>query len=161
MKSTGCLKSPRAGFAALIVLALALLGVLAPFAPARAAENPVPRPPELERDVQFWIRVYTQTDTNSGYLHDQYNLGIVYATLHFANNTTPSERQRQVDAERERIAQALRRIADAGDGPLSAEDQHIRDLWGAEVTPARLREAVDDIRFQLGQADRFRAGLVR
>jgi membrane-bound lytic murein transglycosylase D len=147
-------------FAALIVLALAL-GALLPLAPARAAENPVPRPPELERDVQFWIRVYTQIDTNSGYLHDQYNLGIVYDTLHFAPNTTPSERQRQVDGERERIAQALRRIADAGGGPLSAEDQRIRDLWGPDVTASRLRAAVDDIRFQLGQADRFRAGLVR
>ena len=161
MKSTGRLKSPRAVSAALIALVLVLFGALLPLAPARAAENPVPRPPELERDVQFWIRVYTQIDTNSGFLHDQYNLGIVYDTLHFAPNATPSERQRQVDAERERIAQALRRIAEAGAGPLSADDQRIRDMWGADVTPARLRAAVDDIRFQLGQADRFRAGLVR
>ena len=36
-----------------------------------AAEDPVPRPPQLERDVQFWVRVYTQVDTNSGFLHDQ------------------------------------------------------------------------------------------
>src|SRR5262249_1056277 len=137
MKSTGRLKLPRSVLALLIVLPLALAGALIPLAPARAAENPVPRPPELERDVQFWIRVYTQIDTNSGFLHDQYNLGIVYDTLHFAPNTTPGERQHQADAERERIAQALRRIADAGGGPLSAEDQRIRDLWGAEVTPAR------------------------
>ncbi|MGH8133007.1 MAG: transglycosylase SLT domain-containing protein, partial [Steroidobacteraceae bacterium] len=34
-------------------------------------------------------------------------------------------------------------------------------LWGSAGTPARLRAAVDDIRFQLGQSDRFRAGLVR
>ncbi|TLZ33116.1 MAG: LysM peptidoglycan-binding domain-containing protein [Gammaproteobacteria bacterium] len=33
--------------------------------------------------------------------------------------------------------------------------------WGAEGTPARLRSAIEDIRFQLGQADRFRAGLIR
>ena len=121
----------------------------------------MPRPPELERDVQFWIRVYTEVDTNGGFLHDQYNLGVVYDTLHFAPNTTPRERQRQVDAERERLAAVLRRIADADGAPLSAEDQRIRDLWGEEGTPSRLRAAVDDIRFQLGQADRFRAGLVR
>src|SRR5579862_1085028 len=160
MKSTGRLKSPRAALAAPIALVLALVAALTPLPVAWAAENPVPRPPELERDVQFWIRVYTQIDTNSGFLHDQYNLGIVYDTLHFAPATAPSERQRQVDAERERIAEALRRIADAGGGPLSSEDQRIKDLWGTEATPTRLRGAVDDIRFQLGQADRFRAGLV-
>lgn len=141
--------------------ALALISAFASLTPALAADNPMPRPPELERDVQFWIRVYTQIDTNSGVLHDQYNLGVVYETLHFAADTAPRERQRQVDEARDRIALALRRIAGAGDTPLAPEEQHIKDLWGAEATPARLREAVEDIRFQLGQSDRFRAGLVR
>ena len=121
----------------------------------------MPRPPELERDVQFWIRVYTQIDTNAGVLHDQYNLGVVYQTLHFAPDTAPRERERQVDDAREHLAAALRRIAEGGDTPLSPEDQRIKDLWGAEGTPARLHGAIEDIRFQLGQSDRFRAGLVR
>jgi membrane-bound lytic murein transglycosylase D len=128
---------------------------------AEAAEDPMPRPPQLERDVQFWIRVYTQVDTNSGFLHDQSNLGVVYETLHFTSDSPPSERQRLVDQARERYAAALRRIASSGDPALSAEDQRVRDLWGSEATPARLRAAVDDIRFQLGQSDRFRGGLIR
>src|SRR6266513_1683503 len=162
MNSTGGLAGPRGSsrwplirrwvFAALSWLALA---------PALAQDNPMPRPPLLERDVQFWIRVYTQIDTNAGFLHDQYNLGVVYDTLHFAPNTTPAERERQVDQAREHYGGALRRIADAADAPLSAEDQRIKELWGAEATPARLRSAIEDIRFQLGQADRFRAGLIR
>ena len=121
----------------------------------------MPRPPELERDVQFWIRVYSEVDTNGGFLHDQYNLAVVYETLHFAPNTSPHERERIVDQARSRYAAALRRIAAAKDGPLSGEDQHIKDMWGAEGTPSRLLEAIDDIRFQLGQADRFREGLIR
>ena len=128
---------------------------------AWAADEPMPRPAQLERDVQFWIRVYTQIDTNAGFLHDQSNLGVVYETLHFAPDSPPSERQRMVDQARERVAAALRRIAGSGDAELSAEDQHIRELWGPEGTPTRLREAIDDIRFQLGQADRFRSGLIR
>ena len=121
----------------------------------------MPRPPQLERDVQFWIRVYTQIDTNAGFLHDQSNLGVVYDTLHFAPDSPPVERQHLVDQTRERYAAALRRIAGSGDGPLSADDERVRELWGVEGTPARLRAAVDDIRFQLGQADRFRGGLLR
>ncbi|HEV3180433.1 MAG TPA: lytic transglycosylase domain-containing protein, partial [Steroidobacteraceae bacterium] len=138
-----------------------LLGALLPGTPARAAEEAMPRPAQLERDVQFWIRVYTQIDTNAGFLHDQYNLGVVYDTLHFAPNTPPGERERHVDEARNRYGAALKRIAAAGDAPLSAEDQRVGDLWGTEATPARLREAVDDIRFQLGQSDRFRSGLIR
>jgi membrane-bound lytic murein transglycosylase D len=126
-----------------------------------AAENPVPRPPQLERDVQFWVRVYTQIDTNSGFLHDQYNLAVVYDTLHFPPDAGSAEREKLVDAARDRYGAALRRIADAGDTPLAADDQRIKDLWGAEGTPEHLRAAVDDIRFQLGQSDRFRAGLIR
>jgi membrane-bound lytic murein transglycosylase D len=137
------------------------ISACAALSPVLAAEEPMPRPPELERDVQFWIRVYTQIDTNSGFLHDQYNLAVVYQTVHFAPDTAPRERQRQVDDAREALGAALRRIAGAGDAPLSPEDQRIKDLWGAEATPAQLRDAVEDIRFQLGQADRFRAGLIR
>jgi membrane-bound lytic murein transglycosylase D len=146
-----------------LLAALLLLLATAAAAPrARAAEDPMPRPPQLEKDVQFWIRVYTQIDTNSGLLHDQYNLGVVYDTLHFAPDSSPSVRERMVDAARERYAQALRRIAAAGEGDtLSPEDQRIKELWGSEASPARLRTAVDDIRFQLGQSDRFRSGLIR
>jgi len=126
-----------------------------------AAEDPMPRPPQLDRDVQFWIRVYTQIDTNAGFLHDQSNLGVLYETLHFAPDSPPSERQRLVDQARERYAAALRRIAGSGTEALSADDQRVRDLWGSEATPTRLRAAVDDIRFQLGQSDRFRSGLMR
>jgi membrane-bound lytic murein transglycosylase D len=137
--------------------ALCLSGV----APASAAEEAMPRPAALEPDVQFWIRVYTQVDTNAGILHDQYNLAVIYQTLHFAPDSSSSAREREVDAAREQIAAALRRIAAAGDAALSQDDQRIKELWGAAATPTRLREAVDDIRFQLGQSDRFRAGLIR
>ena len=145
-----------------VSLCLCLLAV-AIWVPTRteAAEDPTPRPPQLEREVQFWIRVYTQIDTNAGFLHDQSNLGVVYETLRFAPDSPPSERQRLVDQAREHCAAALRRIASSGDEPLSADDQRIRDLWGSEATPTRLREAVEDIRFQLGQSDRFRSGLIR
>src|SRR5579859_959826 len=165
MKSTvggACSRPPLGAWlrdAALILLGILILGM-----PSRApaAAQDMPRPPQLERDVQFWIRVYSQIDTNAGFLHDQYNLGVIYETLHFDPGLAPAERQRLVEQQRTRYAEALRRIADTPEGtPLSADDQRIRDLWGAEGNSTRLREAVNDIRFQLGQADRFRAGLVR
>src|ERR1700684_2597911 len=162
MNSTPALEASRPGRAALaLVWSLLAAGALLVSAAARADE-PMTRPPALERDVQFWIRVYSQVDTNAGFLHDQYNLGVVYDTLHFAPGASTAERQRQVDEARARLATSLRRVADAADGAtLTGDDQRIKELWGAEGTPSRLRTAVDDIRFQLGQADRFRGGLIR
>src|ERR1700736_789705 len=158
MNSTWEKALARAGLARLL-----LGGVLVLLAATRvlAAEDPMARPPELERDVQFWIRVYSEVDTNGGFLHDEHNLAVVYEKLRFAANTSPREREKIVDQGKARYAAALRRIAAAHGGPLSEDDQRILDMWGSEGTPARLLEATDEIRFQLGQSDRFRAGLIR
>src|SRR5579872_3159493 len=158
MNSTAAKTGGRAAIARLL-----LGGVIALLAMARvfAADDPMPRPAELERDVQFWIRVYTQVDTNSGFLHDEHNLAVVYDTLHFAPNTSPRERERLVEQDRNKYVAALRRIAAANGRPLSDDDKRILNMWGSEGTPARLLEATDEIRFQLGQSDRFRAGLIR
>lgn len=143
------------------MLALILIGSLAVPAlrPAFAKPDPFPRPPELERDVEFWIRVYTQIDTDSGYLHDENDLSVVYDTLHFSPNTAPRVREHEVEAARDRIVASLKRIATSG--PQSPEDERIRKLWGDDGTPIRLLEATNHIRFQLGQSDRFRGGLER
>src|SRR5882672_4535142 len=158
MNSTWGKALARAGLARLL-----LGGVLVLLAVTRvlAAEDPMPRPPELERDVQFWIRIYSEVDTNGGFLHDERNLAVVYEKLHFAPNTSPREREKILDQGKARYTAALRRIAAANGGPLSEDDQRILDMWGSEGTPARLLEATDEIRFQLGQSDRFRAGLIR
>src|SRR3569833_2124866 len=37
-------------------------------ATAPVLDTVMPRPKALERDVQFWVHVYTQVDTNGGYL---------------------------------------------------------------------------------------------
>lgn len=127
---------------------------------ALAADAALPCPPPLRPAVDFWIRVYTQIDTDAGFLHDRHNLGVVYETVHFAPGTSSGERQRLVDRERDHLAAELRRIA-AGVRPLSPQERRILALWGAHVSAARLREAADDIRFQLGQSNRFKAGLIR
>jgi peptidoglycan lytic transglycosylase D len=135
--------------------------LLIPLAIARAPADPaLPYPPQLQRDVNFWVKVYTQIDTNSGYLHDQYDLAVIYDTLHFAPDSPPRVRQRIVNRARDHYIAELRKIA-SGRGPLSPEDERIKALWGADATPERLLEATHDIRFQLGQSNRFKAGLIR
>src|ERR1700693_5768403 len=149
------LLSPALTGAALLCVALLCVS-----APACAAGDLLPRPAELDPDVQFWVKVYSQITTNEGYLHDQHKLSVIYETLHFDADTSVHERKARVEAQRTRIQDALRHLA-SGAPPANADEQKVHDLWGPDTVPARFAEAVDDVRFQLGQSDRFRAGLVR
>src|SRR5579862_9819516 len=124
-----------------------------------AASPAIPEPAALEPDIHFWMRVYSEISTNAGFIHDQRNLAIVYETLHFDADQAPRAREAQVTAARERYQNILRRLG-GGAAPQDAEEQRVRELW-AGADPARLRMAADDVRFQLGQSDRFRAGLQR
>ena len=146
------------------MLFVALLATLA--APLVSAADKIPRPEGIQSDVNFWVRVYTEVTTNEGLLHDERNLAVVYDTLKFSAGSSPRERQHQVDERRDRHIAALRRIiaalpTEAGRAGLSAEDKRVLALWGPNPSPIILREATSRIRFQLGQADRFKEGLIR
>jgi membrane-bound lytic murein transglycosylase D len=124
-----------------------------------AASPSLPEPAALEPDIRFWMRVYSEITTNQGFIHDQRNLGVVYETLRFDPDLPPQERGRQVSEARERYQAILRRLG-SGAAPQDETDQRVLDLW-AGADRGRLLAAADDVRFQLGQADRFRAGLQR
>ena len=112
-----------------------------------------PRPPELEPAVRFWTRVYTEVDTQSGLLHDARNLAVVYDRM-------PLDR-RQIENRRNQIQTDLRVLAGGKRSGLSEGQRQILSLWPEDVSNDVLREAVDNVRFQLGQSDRFLGGLRR
>ena len=135
-------------------------------APMGAHAESIPRPEGIQPDVNFWIRVYTEVTTNEGFLHDERNLAVVYDTLKFGAGTSSRDRQRLVDERRDRHIASLRRIVDAlgtdgGRDALSDDDKRLLALWGPNTSVILLKEAMQRIRFQLGQADRFKEGLIR
>jgi membrane-bound lytic murein transglycosylase D len=139
--------------------------LLTAFAPAHAAEgdaaDPFVHPPELERDVRFWIRVYTEVTTDGGLLHDDWNLGLVYEVLRFDPGSSPKQRERRVAEAKTHYAALLRKFAAGDTEQLTPHERRILHAFGSNATPADFRDAIDRIRFQLGQADRFREGLIR
>jgi len=112
-----------------------------------------PRPSELEPAVRFWTRVYTEVDTQSGFLHDARNLAVVYGRM--------SLDRRQIENRRNQIQTDLRVLAGGKRSGLSEGQRQILSLWPEDVSNEVLREAVDNVRFQLGQSDRFLGGLRR
>ena len=145
---------------------IAFLALLAVWAAPVLARGDIPRPEGIQQDVNFWLRVYTEVTTNEGLLHDERNLSVVYDTLKFGSGGSSRERQRIVDDRRDRHIAALRRIIAAlpNEGArdaLSAEDKKVLALFGPNPNAIILKDATTRIRFQLGQADRFKEGLIR
>lgn len=136
-----------------------LLGVVwsAPNLPA--AQDDFPRPRQLEAAVEFWTRVYTEVDTRGGFIHDSERLGIVYETV----RDVPSDAagRRHIDASVARYRQILGKLGGGARQGLSDEEGRVLELFPDGTSNAEIRAAAERLRFQLGQADRFRAGLIR
>jgi membrane-bound lytic murein transglycosylase D len=144
----------------LAVLALLLTSICC--TPARADPgNPFVYPGQLEPDVRFWIRVYTEVTTDQGLVHDDWYLGLVYEVLRFDPSDSQRQREHIVEQTKARYAQLLRRFAAGDTANLTPHETRILHQFGDKTTPAQFREAVERIRFQLGQADRFHEGLIR
>ncbi len=141
--------------------ALPLAAMLLAAPCVHADPSQFPRPPQLEPDVRFWQRIYSKVTTQGGLLHDDRYLSIVYEEISFPVGSTPRDRVAIVDAARSRYESLLRRLAAAHGEDPDPEAQRVLALFPANVTPAALEEAADRVRFQLGQADRFREGLIR
>ncbi len=137
-----------------------LLGLLAPLA-AHAEATALPQPPELDDAVDFWVRIYSEVPTTGGLLHDPDNLAIVYERLSFDEGITRPERSRQVRQRKAHYREQLRAIATSDRKSLTPEQRELLAQFPQGTSDRRLREAAQRIRFQLGQSDRFRAGLKR
>jgi membrane-bound lytic murein transglycosylase D len=145
-------------FAALCLLLAPVLHVAA--AAADEAE-PFTHPPALEADVRFWIRVYTEVTTDQGLLHDDWDLKLVYEVLRFDPASSPAQRERRVAEAKTRYSVLLRRFAAGDTSDLTPHERRILHAFGEKATPRDYLDAIERIRFQLGQADRFHEGLIR
>ncbi|HHC73408.1 MAG TPA: LysM peptidoglycan-binding domain-containing protein, partial [Thiotrichales bacterium] len=152
-------RDDRKGLAAVwlasLLLWLPLAGV------ADGGDELFPRPPAIREAVAFWTRIYTEVDTGGGLLHDDRHLGIVYETIRFTREQSRRSRERQVKARKRHYRAILRRLAQGRYQFLTAEEKRVLALWPKGTGRKEFLAAARRLRFQLGQADKFRAGLER
>ena len=79
-----------------------------------------PQPAEIQPAVDFWIKVYTEVDTQSGFLHDSQNLSVIYARLEL--------NRQEIERVRAGIREDLRVLATGRRTGLTASQQEIMDL---------------------------------
>ncbi len=127
---------------------------------ARAGPD-LPRPASLQPAVDFWTRIYSRVSSSEGLLHDRNNLSVVYDKLALENGYRHPARERRIRQRRAHYRGILQSLASGKRDDLSAEERRVLELWHGDVSRARLRRAAHGIRFQLGQSDKFRRGLIR
>ena len=141
--------------------AVAAALVFAAAARQASGEELLPKPPSLEPAVRFWTRVYTEVDTSQGLLHDAENLDVVYEVIDVPKSLSGREREARVEQERSRIRAALHTLASGQRSGLSSFESEVLARWPEGVSDDTLRDAIENVRFQLGQANRYREGLIR
>ena len=127
---------------------------------AASASPTFPLPEELRPNVAFWKRIFAVLDTSSGVLHDPDDVSIIYHTLYDLPESL-QERQEVLDTYRAHYRNILESLAQGKRQNLDSDEARVLALFKGKQTPAVLREAADNIRFQSGIRNRFADGLVR
>jgi membrane-bound lytic murein transglycosylase D len=126
-----------------------------------SAAEELPRPQALEPQVRFWARIYSEVDSGGGLLHDAVHMDVVYGEIRVPRGLSRRGRERHVNRAKKKYVAALRKLGAGRRSGLSDLEQRVLALWPPDVSNATLRSAVKNVRFQRGQADRFRDGVIR
>jgi membrane-bound lytic murein transglycosylase D len=151
------------GIRPVLLAACALFAAGIPLS-AGARDPDFPAPETLRPAVGFWKRVYTEITTEAGFLHDSTHLGVVYEVVRFRSGDGRRTRDRTLEARRKHWRATLVRLG-SGAGPRTERQAEVLERLGEALghppTERDLTLASRRIRFQLGQRDKFRAGLIR
>lgn len=135
------------------------------------SENAFEIPKGLESRVAFWRDIYTKYTTEQGLLHDRDDVSVVYEELDFSSimndpNTNvfqkAREREKVVKQRRKALEERLKRLHGVkSPEDLSGEDLRLWKLFEPISDADKFKDAASRgrIRFQLGQKDRFLAGI--
>jgi membrane-bound lytic murein transglycosylase D len=141
----------------LCVLSFCLLAASA----ASAAPENFPRPGALEHDIEFWKRIYSEVGTDAGLLHDSRDLSVVYEVVKIPTGLSNRSRERHTEKRRKHYRTILLALAKGKRSGLSREEKRVLGLFEGGVSNESLRQSAARLRFQLGQANKFRAGVIR
>jgi len=121
-----------------------------------------PLPNTLKPDVNFWLKVYTEVTTSEGFIHDNEHLNVIYERLSFTPGTSYKTRQKTIKQKKKYYQDILLYLAVNSNKRLDkARYRHVKALWPTGTSSKEFKKAADRLRFQLGQSDRFKQGLVR
>jgi membrane-bound lytic murein transglycosylase D len=140
-----------------------ILACAAVFMASAATANPFPQHDVIAPNVAFWTQIYSTYATHQAVVHDDRDLSIIYDVITLKPATAigarKTNRQRMKKA-RAKYRALLRQLA-SNPRHAGVENRRIAALFGPSATAATFSRAARQVRCQIGQKDRFKAGLVR
>jgi membrane-bound lytic murein transglycosylase D len=129
---------------------------------ATIGPEPFPVFDGIKDNVAFWKLIYTTYSTREQIFHDSDQLMQIYGIKQIPAGVNPwsRESQRLARFEKERYREILLKFS-RGMTPQNEEEKRIYSIFGSQASPQVFQFAADNIRTQLGQADRFREGIIR
>ncbi|MBF0565649.1 MAG: transglycosylase SLT domain-containing protein [Nitrospirae bacterium] len=124
-----------------------------------------PYPDELKPQVNFWIKIFTQYTTKQVVIHDNRYMDIIYAAVELSDVPAPVKGKKQAtNPEAERYKIILRKLDALKPGEadsLTGDEQRVYNLFKDVAGEHKFLDAVDRVRSQVGQSDRFKVALAR
>ena len=151
----------RASFNTMILVSIVLFGLTIS---AHAAEvDAFPVYDNIQPNISFWTMVYSKYSTQQAIVHDAKDLSIIYDVIDL--KAYDAVRARKVNRQRMKRAKAkyqkvLKHLA-AHPATKNKTARRVAALFGPKVSADIYRKAGRRVRCQIGQRDRFKAGLIR
>ncbi len=146
----------------LIIFSLTILLFLGKTVAAENEDNLFPVYECIESNIAFWKKVYSEVTTSQVIIHDKRNLSLIYEIINLKGKDEPGAHKYNkniVDKKKDHYSNMLKKLA-SGHKPLSEEEKRIYGLFNNNLKHL-LKGANENIRSQLGQKDRFIAGVIR
>ncbi len=124
------------------------------------AQEHFPTPDVIKDNVDFWIKIYTETSMKEGLLHDRDYPLIIFKKMKMETKVR-RQRNRIIKTEKAKVKILLENILSKNEANLTKEETRILSLYKKYATKERIADAYDRIRFQQGQKERYKEGLYR
>lgn len=130
---------------------------------AQAEEQIFPMPEAIAPNVAFWTKVYAQYTTSQGIVHDSWDMERVYDIIPLLPYDAPGAakiNRKRMKRAKQKYNRILRRLAQ---NPTTRDKTYRRvaELFDDPNDARQFAIAAARVRCQIGQKDRFQAGLIR
>ncbi len=118
--------------------------------------------PNIKRNVDFWIRIYSEVGNDEGIIHDAKYPNIIYEKINLKVHTSQSLRSSIGDAKK-KWRETLIRVHEKRNTPekMDLTEKSVLLMYDGIVEPNKFLEAAQRkrLRFQKGQKDSFKSAL--
>ena len=126
--------------------------------------HPFPFPEELQPQVAFWRKIFTEYTTKQAVIHDDRYMNIIYEVISI-DGLSKEQKKKTIDDTVKKYEKLLAGLVKHWNSPskMTSTEQQIRVLFKdiPESSYHKHKDAKDRIHVQIGQADRFEEGIIR